>query len=302
MSLPTSSASKMSVDSSQSLQSQDESPEVPRTFCLSCNTSFSDSAHHNRHLPCRFEVNEERLAGNPKPLKLSPPLDRDKIPKILQHLAESDFVDLCISQNWCCQDMWPLVFAGPVRSGIGLFGQYTANKWSTDILKRYLSVRNNITIPRCILIEDPKNGIKSLLTGQMLLPPNNKFDLTSTADSYIVTKYLPRGECRDGGGDGGRDGGDDGEEDGGDDGGDGGDDGDDDDSSSGLDSDDDEESPDVSEDSDDSDDAVTMSRRPQPQPFATLGTFQDIQHLLPYAGPGRFYPGVDGEGEIDRFS
>ena len=198
MSLPTSSTS-MSVDSSQSLQSPDETVDFPKTFCSSCNVSFSDSAHYRKHLPCRFEVTDEKLAKNATVLKLSPPLDRANVPKILQHLAESDFVDLCISQNWCCKDVWPLVFVGPVRAGSSLLSQYTANRRSIDILKRYLSVSKSISIPRCILIEDSKNGIRSLLTGHLLQPPSDVFDSISTADSYIITRSQPRGG--DGGGD-----------------------------------------------------------------------------------------------------
>ena len=204
-------------------------------------------------------------------MKLCPPLDRANVPKILQHLAESDFVDLCISQNWCCQGVWPLVFVGPVRSGSSLLSQYTAHQRSIDILKRYLLVRKSISIPRCILIEDSKNGIRSLLTGHLLQPPSDVFDSISTADSYIITKSQQGGAGGDGGGD--------------------------DDSSS---SDEDEESHDENEDSDDfeDDDVITHSNQPQPQMFAAHGTFQDIQHLLPHAGPGSFHPGVDGEGEI----
>ena len=271
MSLPTSSTSQISVDSSQSLQSQDESLDVPKTFCMSCNHEFSASTHYNSHQPCRFEVNDETLAKNPPALKLCPPLDRANVPKILQHLAESDFVDLCISQNWCCQGVWPLVFVGPVRSGSNLLSKYTAHQRSIDILKRYLSVRKMITIPRCIILEDQNNGIKSLLTGQLLLPPSNGFDTITTDDSYIVTKSQQAG----GGGDGGGD----------------------DDSSS---SDEDEESHDENEDSEDfdEDDVITHSHQPQPQMFAAQGTFQAIQHLLPHAGPGAFDPGVDGEGKI----
>ena len=290
LSLPTSSTSKMSVDSSQSFQSQDD--DVPKTFCLSCNHQFASSATYNKHLPCRYEVNEEKLAKNSTALKLCPPLDRENIPQILQHLADSDFVDLCISQNWCCKDVWPLVFPGPERSGAGILGQYTANKRSYNILKGYLSVRNVITIPRCILIEDSKHGIKSLLTGQLLLPPSNAFHSISTLDSYIVTISQPGG--------GGQDEGEPGEGHEGvtgvvDQDGDGGGDDSSDDGSSSVVSDEDS---DKSEDSDD-DDVITHSLQPQQQPFATLGTFQDIRHLLPYAGPGAFYPGEDGEGAIN---
>ena len=270
MSLTTSSTSKMSVDSSQSLQSQDESLDIPKTFCESCNLEFSDSVHYKRHLPCRFEVNDEKLAENPTALKLCPPLDRDNIPKILQHLAESDFVDLCISQNWCCQDVWPLVFVGPVRSGSSLLSQYTAHKRSIDILKRYLSVRKEITIPRCIILEDPKNRIRALLGGQLLLPPSDVFDSITTDDSYIVTKSQQAG----GGGDG-----------------------DGDDSSSSDEDEEDHDDNDENEDSDDFEEVVTHSHQAPPQTFAALGTFQDIQHLLPHAGPGAFDPGVDGEGK-----
>ncbi len=285
MSLPTSSTSKLLVDSSESFQSQDDN-DVPKTFCLSCNQQFTSLATYNKHLPCRFEVNEEKLTKNPRALKLCPPLDRENIPKILQHLAESDFVDLCISQKWCCKDVWPLVFLGPERSAAGILGQYTANKRSFSILKRYLMVRNVITIPRCILIEDSKLGIKSLLTGQLLLPPRDSFHSVTTPDSYIVTKFLP-GRRYQVGGDGG-----------GDDGGDGGSDGGSvDDSSDGSSNhSDDDEDPDMSEDSDDND-AITVSLQAQQQPFAAQGTFQDIRHLLPNAGPGAFDPGVDGEGK-----
>ena len=281
ISLPPSSTS-MSVDSLQSFQSQDDD-DVPITFCLSCNRQFPSSTAYKKHLPCRYEVTQEKVAKNPTALKLSPPLDRENIPRILQHLAESDFVDLCISQNWCCKDVWPLVFLGPERSAARILDQYTANKKSFNILKRYLLVRKEITLPRCILIEDLDNGIKSLLTGQLLLPPSDVFHTICTADSYIVTKSHPKGQGRDGGGDGG---------DNGDNSDDSSDDDKDPDKSEGS---DDDKDPDKSEDSDD--DAITHMRQPQQQPFAAYGTFQDIRHLLPYAGPGAFDPGVDGEGK-----
>ena len=207
---------------------------------------------------------------NQKAVKLIPPLERNLVQQILESVMRPHYMDLCRTQNWCCKDVWPLVFVGPERSGSGLFAEYTANSKSTDLLKQYLTSKNVITLPKSILIEDSGNSVKALLSGALLRPSEDLFHIIETEDTYVVTRSS---------GGGGGDGSD----------GDGSSDNDD------EDGDWFEEDSDKEEDDDDSEcdeDVVSHAHQPQQQPFAAMGGFQNIQHLLPHY----FDPGVDGEG------
>ena len=274
MSLPTSSTSKMSistVDSSRSLEVEGEKPGDNPLVCSSCNHQYTNTSSYKRHLPCRYEASKERLQKNENILKLGPPEEKHKVYQLLQHLTCENYIELCITQNWCARDIWPFVFVGAQRSGSGIFDEYTANKQSLYLLKQFLSIKKVISLPKRILIEDTKCDIKSLLSGSLLRPPDEHFTITETEDFYIVTSL----------GGGGGDGGD-------------GDDGDNDDND---DSSNDESDHDEEKDDEDEDDGDTMSyaRQPQPHPFGALGGFQNIQHLLPRS----FDPGADGQGQIN---
>ena len=276
MSLPTSSASKMSistVESSQSLQTEDETAEDNSLLCSSCNHLFSNKGNYNKHLPCRYEVTQEKLETNPKAIKLCPPLEREAVKKLLQHLTTIGIMELSMTQNWCFADFWPLVFVGSERSGASLFKEYTANIKSIEVLKQFLSIKNEITLPRCILIVDTEVGLTSMLSGSLLRPPDDVFNVIETEGNFIVRRAGAENIC---GGDG--------------DGGGGGD--SEDDSDDSEDEDDGDDDLDNDDESDSDEDCISHAHQPQQHPFATLGGFQNIQHLL----PGNFDPGVDGQG------
>ena len=216
---------------------------------------------------------------NTKARKLSPPLKRDVAQNLLQQLTPVDQMMLAVSQDWSLQDVWPLVFVGPERSGAGLLSEYTANSKSLELLKLFLSVTSVIELPRSILIVDPANGLNSLLSGSILRPPDESFHITESDNSFIVRKVPGSGVSGGGGGDDSSDG---------------------DDSDHSTDSEeegwDDDVSDEASSNDDESDeDSISYARQPLQNPFATIAGFQDIQHLL----PSNFNPGVDNRGQVN---
>ena len=284
MSIASSSASKMSistVDSSQSILSNDDQLDDNPCWCSSCNHSFSNVSNYNKHVPCRFEVTQEKMETNAEAKKLSPPLQRDVVHKLLQQLSPVDKMKLAISQNWCLQDIWPLVFVGPERSGAGLLREYTANSKSFKLLKMFLSVMTVIELPRSILIVNPENGLNSLLTGSILRPPDESVHVTECEKSFVVRaaglENTPRKSAAAGDGGGGDDS-----------------DGDDGDSEEeGW--DDDVSNEDNSIDDESNEEFISYAHQPLQNPFATIASFQDIEHLL----PSSFIPGVDNRGQVN---
>ena len=124
---------------------------------------------------------------------LKPPNEISTVVKILNNLSRSDCVDLARSQQWSIASLWPFVFPIKEINKCRMIKEYTANSNSKQLLKKYLSINQSITLPRKVIIEDTEKNTYSQLKDGILCPPRREFDVTVNVDCYVVSLPQRRG-------------------------------------------------------------------------------------------------------------
>ena len=175
-------------------QSQPQ-PAGNRHFCTSCLQTFQSSRYLEAH-HCRLECREENITEILPliPIILKPPLNVGDTLKVLDMLCRVDIVKMAILQNWSLKGFYPFVFYR--HQTAPLYLEYTAAVKSKDLLKLYLTVEKTLTLPKYVIIEDPENNVKSLLSPTQLKPPPD-FNIEETDNSFIVSLHTAPADSDD---------------------------------------------------------------------------------------------------------
>ena len=183
-----------SQDSSFILSEKEYNENQNILECSSCLFTFKNIQNLNRH-KCNFRPDIHFLQiQDISPLVLSLPKDWEKTLSIVSQLCKEDIVELCLLQNWCLPGYYPFIFPHQFRSGhLGLppiLEKMTANKQSSELLKRMVAKHGTFNLPKYIFLQCGDNRT-SYLTSSVLIP-TTEFSFTEFPESFLVSrKVLP---------------------------------------------------------------------------------------------------------------
>ena len=185
--------STSSVSSDQSVRqprrSDSGSPLQSSVVCPTCQLLVT----HNQG--CPFEVNDEllqRTLVRPATI-LKPPKERVSSRRILNSLHLVEKVKLCQLQGWCEPNTYPFCFFGQMRIGTQGIPQVISSLTAcrhpeaTDVLRQYLSVEQNIVLPKHVILLDEEMGTRLYLGPNCLRPSQAVFSFTEDDSSFTVS-------------------------------------------------------------------------------------------------------------------
>lgn len=129
------------------------------------------------------------------PTILRPPKHREGTKEILNSLPYIERLKLCKMQGWCVPDVYPFCFFGNTRIGPHgippIFSSLTAAQrpLNVDGLKEYLSVEQNISLPKEIIIFDEERQQRLYLPPNVLRPSPHEFSFTESDTSFSVSLH-----------------------------------------------------------------------------------------------------------------
>ena len=160
--------------------------------CSFCLIMFKNSKNHRKH-HCNFRPDSKFLLDqNISPVVLSLPKELEKTLAILSHLCKEDVVQMCRFQNWCLPFYYPLCFPHHFRSGhLGIppvLEKRTANKQSSELLKKMVEMHGKIELPKYIIIKDEETNTSAYLCSTVLTP-TSEFNFMELSESFVVTSF-----------------------------------------------------------------------------------------------------------------
>ena len=158
--------------------------------CPFCLFKFKNTKSFKQH-NCNFRPDLHFLQiQNISPLVLNLPKDWEKTLSIISQLCKEDIVEMCRLQNWCLPGYYPFIFPHHFRSGhLGLppiLEKLTANKQSSELLKRMVVKHGAFKLPKYILLQSDENRTTYLTSS--VLTPTTEFVFTELPESFIVNK------------------------------------------------------------------------------------------------------------------
>ena len=144
---------------------------------------------------CPFKFHEEMLTRAIPPTILRPPKHREGTLGILNNLPFIERLKLCRMQGWCVPDVYPFCFFAQMRIGQQgippIFSSLTAARppLNIDALKEYLSVEQNISLPKEIVIFDEERQQRLYLPPNILRPSQLEFAFTESDSSFSVSLH-----------------------------------------------------------------------------------------------------------------
>ena len=170
-------------------QSPVTTPTLPIGVCPTCQLQVT----HDQ--ACPFAVNDQLLEETlvQPATVLRPPKRRVESRQILNNLHLVEKVKLCQLQGWCEPDTYPLCFMGRVRIGNRgippLISSLAACKQpeTTNTLRDYLSVEQNIVLPKHIILLDEEMGTRLYLGPNCLRPSSAVFNVIEDDTSFTVS-------------------------------------------------------------------------------------------------------------------
>ena len=159
--------------------------------CINCSAEFKCKAYLKRHV-CMFRPDLKLLSlPHVKPTVLKLPKAWQDTLRIVHNLCSEDIVSLCRLQMWCLPNYYPFCFPNCIRVGhIGIppvLEEKTANRSSTDLLKRMVDMFGEFKLPRYILIQD-ENGNNITFLSSNVLRPTTDFNFLEDEEHFIVKK------------------------------------------------------------------------------------------------------------------
>ena len=136
---------------------------------------------------------------------LRPPKNRQEAMRILSGLHFSERVNLCRSQEWCIEGLYPFCFLGLWRIGSHgvppILSSYSICRYPqpAESLKEYLRTEKRIVLPKHIIIDDSERNVRLYLNPDNLRPLGTSFVVDESPSCFTVTleQTSSRGTNRD---------------------------------------------------------------------------------------------------------
>ena len=167
-------------------------PQDNRQTQLQCTTCQMQDAHTGQCPLLVDDVLLERTLIEPATV-LRPPKNRQEAVRVLGGLHYAERVNLCRSQDWCIEGMYPFCFLGQWRIGPHgvppILSTYSVcrSPQTTDNLKEYLRTERRIILPKHIIIEDTERNVRLYLNPDNLRPLDTAFSVDESPSFFDVT-------------------------------------------------------------------------------------------------------------------